>query len=119
MKTRTHRGTKAGEQRVCHTSAMGTSIPSNPTEFSTAQAFWLNERPTWAEGCKTALGLRANFAEPQLLPGDLAYDGDMAGLTSPGAPRHRRSTLCRRTARQEYEKALAIRPGRHSRRSPL
>ena len=75
-----------------------------------AKAFWLNERPTWAgKAAKTALGLRANFAEPQLLLGDLAYDSDMQALTSPGgSPQSQSVTLfAGSTARKEYETALA------------
>jgi tetratricopeptide (TPR) repeat protein len=93
---------------------MGRRIPNNPDwNFAMAKAFWLNERPTWAgKAAKTALGLRANFAEPQLLLGDLAYDSDMQALTSPGgSPQSQSVTLfAGSTARKEYETALAT-PG--------
>ncbi len=75
---------------------MGTRIPRNPDwNFAMAKAFWLNERPTWAgRAAKTALGLRANFVEAQLLLGDLAYDSDMEALNSPsGGPQAQTTRL--------------------------
>jgi len=77
-----------------------------------AKAFWLNERPTWAgRAAGTALRLRANFAEPQLLLGDLAYDSDEQALAFPsGSPQRQTITEFAGLApRKEYEKALAMR----------
>jgi len=92
---------------------MGRRIPSNPDwNYAMAQAFWMNERPVWAgRAAKAALGVRANFAEPQILLGDIAYDGDMEALKSPsGGPQAQTARLwAGAAARQEYEKALAIR----------
>ena len=81
--------------------------------FAMAKAFWLNDRPTWAgKAAKKALELRANFAEPQLLLGDLAYDSDVQALASPsGGPQRQTATLWAGAgARKEYEAALTI-PG--------
>lgn len=81
--------------------------------FAMAKAFWLNDRPTWAgKAAKKALELRANFAEPQLLLGDLAYDSDVQALASPsGGPQRQTATLwAGAAARKEYEAALTI-PG--------
>jgi tetratricopeptide (TPR) repeat protein len=78
-----------------------------------AQAFWMNERPTWAgKAARTALGLRAGFAEPQILLGDLACDSDVEALASPsGGPQRQHAALwAGADARKEYEKALAM-PG--------
>jgi tetratricopeptide (TPR) repeat protein len=74
---------------------LGRTQAANPDwRFAMAKAFWLNDRPTWAaRNANTALALRANFAEPHLLLGDIAYDGLLWG----GA-----------TAREEYDKALAV-----------
>lgn len=92
---------------------MGRRIPNNPDwNFAMAKAFWLNERPTWAgRAAKTAIGLRANFVEVQLLLGDLAYDSDVEALNSPsGGPQRQTAALwAGAAARQEYEKALAMR----------
>lgn len=68
---------------------------ANPDwRFAMAKAFWLNDRPTWAaRNANTALELRANFAEPHLLLGDIAY----TRLMWPGA-----------AAREEYARALAV-----------
>ena len=78
-----------------------------------AKAFWLNDRPTWAgRAAKKALELRANFAEPQLLLGDLAYGGDAQALSSAGGSPQRQTVamFAGSTARKEYETALAT-PG--------
>ena len=92
---------------------MKSRIPHNPDwNFAMAQAFWMNERPVWAgRAAKAALGLRANFAEPQILLGDIAYDGDVEALKSPSAgPQTQTARLwAGAAARQEYEKALATR----------
>ena len=74
---------------------LGRTQTANPDwRFAMAKAFWLNDRPTWAaRNANTALELRANFAEPHLLLGDIAYDR----LLWPGA-----------AARGEYDKALAV-----------
>jgi tetratricopeptide (TPR) repeat protein len=74
---------------------LGRTQAANPDwRFAMAKAFWLNDRPIWAaRNAQTALDLRANFAEPHLLLGDLAYDR----LLWPAA-----------TARTEYDKALAV-----------
>ena len=68
--------------------------PPTRTGASPWRRPWLNDRPTWAaRNANTALDLRANFAEPHLLLGDIAYNR----LLWPGA-----------TARTEYDKALAV-----------
>jgi len=74
---------------------LGRTQVANPDwRFAMAKAFWLNDRPTRAaRNAQTALELRANFAEPHLLLGDIAYDR----LLWPAA-----------TARTEYDKALAV-----------
>ena len=74
---------------------LGRTQAANPDwRFAMAKTFWLNDRPTWAaRNANTALDLRANFAEPHLLLGDIAYNR----LLWPGA-----------TARTEYDKALAV-----------
>lgn len=79
--------------------------------FAMAKAYWLNERPTWAgRAAGKAIAFRPQFAEPQILLGDLAYDADVAALSlSPGNPT--RETALRfggMAARKEYEKALAL-----------
>ena len=79
--------------------------------FAIAKAFWLNDRPTWAKrAAGKAIDLRPDFAEPQLLLGDLAYDDDINAMTAtPGNPG---AEIARRYAgqapRKQYEKALAI-----------
>jgi len=92
---------------------LGRRIPNNPDwNFAMAKAFWLNDRPTWAgRAAGTALKLRANFVEPQLLLGDLAYDSDAEALASPsGGPQTQTARLwAGAAARKEYEKALAMR----------
>ena len=92
---------------------MGRRVPNNPDwNFAMAKAFWLNERPTWAgRTAKTALGVRADYVEAQLLLGDLAYDSDLEALNSPsGAPQRQAVALwAGAAARKEYEKALAMR----------
>lgn len=91
---------------------MGRRIPTNPDwNYAMATAFWLNERPTWAgRAAKTALELRPNFPEAQILLGDLAYDSDVDALKSPsGGPQAQTARLwAGATARREYEKALAM-----------
>lgn len=74
---------------------LGRTQAANPDwRFAMAKAFWLNDRPTRAaRNAQTALELGANFAEPHLLLGDIAYDR----LLWPAA-----------TARTEYDKALAV-----------
>jgi hypothetical protein len=79
--------------------------------FAMAKAFWLNDRPTWAKrAAGSAVDLRANFAEPQLLLGDLAYDDDVDAMTAP--PGNPRAEIARRYAgqapRKQYEKVLAL-----------
>jgi len=92
---------------------LGRRIPNSPDwNFGMAKAFWLNDRPTWAgRAAGTALRLRANFAEPQLLVGDLAYDSDAQALALPvGSPQRQTATMwLGASPRKEYEKALAIR----------
>jgi len=92
---------------------MGRRIPNNPDwNFAMAKAFWLNERPVWAgRAAKTALGVRADYVEAQLLLGDLAYDNDVEALNSPsGGPQRQAAALwAGAAARKEYEKALAMR----------
>jgi tetratricopeptide (TPR) repeat protein len=92
---------------------MGRRIPNNPDwNFAMAKAFWLNERPVWAgRTAKTALGLRADYVEAQMLLGDLAYDSDVEALNSPsGGPQTQTVRLwAGAAARKEYEKALAMR----------
>jgi tetratricopeptide (TPR) repeat protein len=88
-------------------------IPNNPDwNFAMGKAFWLNDRPTWAgRAAGRALKLRANFVEPQLLLGDIAYDSDAEALASPsGGPQTQTARLwAGAAARKEYEKALAMR----------
>lgn len=92
---------------------LGRTQANNPDwNFALAKAFWLNERPTWASrAAKSALALRANFAEPQLLLGDLAYDSDAEAMAAPsGGPQKHTAMLWGGVApRKEYEKALAMR----------
>ena len=56
--------------------------------FAMAKAYWLNDRPTWASrAAGSALGLRANYPEAQLLLGDIAYDSEASSLAQPpGSP---------------------------------
>jgi hypothetical protein len=92
---------------------MGRRIPNNPDwNFAMAKAFWLNDRPTWSgRAAKTALGLRADFVEAQILLGDLAYDSEMENLNSPASSAQRQNAAlwAGSAARKEYEKALAMR----------
>lgn len=79
--------------------------------FAMAKAFWLNDRPTWAKrAAGKAVDLRANFAEPQLLLGDLAYDDDVNAMTGP--PGNPRAEIAKPYAGQaphkQYEKVLAL-----------
>jgi tetratricopeptide (TPR) repeat protein len=81
--------------------------------YAMAKAFWLNDRPTWAgRASRTAFKLRPNFAEPQILLGDLAYDSDAQDLAMPARSPQRQTAMMWLgvNARKEYEKALAI-PG--------
>ncbi len=91
---------------------LGRKLPTNADwNFAMAMAFWLNDRPTWAKrAAEKALKFRANFAEPQLLLGDLAYDDDVNAMASgPGDPRREIVRLyAGAAARKEYEKALAL-----------
>ena len=93
---------------------MGQRQLANPDwNFAMAKAFWLNERPTWASrAAGKAIAFRPQFAEPQLLLGDLAYDADVAAFAlSPGnATRETALRFGGLAARKEYEKALAL-PG--------
>lgn len=93
---------------------LGRERPTNADwNFAMAKAFWMNERPTWAaRAARTAMGSRANFVEPQILLGDLAYDSDVEALRSPsGGPQAQTARLwAGAEARKEYEKALAV-PG--------
>jgi predicted Zn-dependent protease len=80
--------------------------------FAMAQAFWLNDRPTWAgRAASKALELRADFAEAQLVVGDLSYDIELSGIQAP--PTDPRREGARRFAgefsRKEYQKVLAMR----------
>ena len=87
---------------------MGKQQAKNPDwNFAMAKAFWLNDRPTWAKrAAGKALDLRPNYAEAQLLLGDLAYDDELS--PAPGS----NTTVWRGTlaSRKAYETALAI-PG--------
>ncbi len=70
-----------------------------------AKAFWLNDRPTWASGPPgSALGLRANYPEAQLLLGDLAYDSEVSSLDpgprEPGAGERAYGGRARRLGRK-------------------
>lgn len=91
---------------------LGRKHPTNADwNFAMAMAFWLNDRPTWAKrAAEKALKFRANFAEPQLLLGDLAYDDDVNAMAfGPGDPRREIVRLyAGAAARKEYEKALAL-----------
>jgi len=79
--------------------------------FAVAKAFWLNDRPTRASrAAGTALSLRANYPEAQLLLGDLAYDSDVSALAqAPGSP-GRESALrwAGGSSKKEFDKALAM-----------
>jgi len=91
---------------------LGRTQATNPDwNFAMAKAFWLNERPIWAKkAAGTALKIRANFAEAQLLLGDLSYDSETQDLALPaGSPQRQTVTVWAGSeARKEYEKALAI-----------
>jgi len=91
---------------------MGQRQPTNADwNFAMAKAFWLNDRPTWSSrAAGKAIAVRPNFAEPQLLLGDLAYDADVAALSLPPGNPSRESALRfgGMAARREYEKALAL-----------
>ena len=91
---------------------LGRRIPDNADwNFAMAKAFWMNDRPTWAgRAAKTALRVRADFAEPQILLGDLAYDADAQDLAMPaGSPQRQAAMMWPGiNARKEYEKALAM-----------
>lgn len=93
---------------------LGRRIPDNADwNFAMAKAFWMNDRPTWADrAAKMALRLRADFAEPHILLGDLAYDSDAQDLAmAVGRPQRQTAMMWPGVnARKEYEKALAI-PG--------
>lgn len=76
-----------------------------------AKAFWLNDRPTWASrAAGSAMALRSNFVEAQLVLGDIAYDTELSALNAPATDARRDTS--RRFAgtfsRKEYEKALAL-----------
>jgi tetratricopeptide (TPR) repeat protein len=91
---------------------LGRTQAKNPDwNYAMAMAFFLNDRPTWAgRAAKAALELRPNFAAPQILLGDLAYDSDVEAVSAPvGSARKESTTMwLGATARKEYEKALAI-----------
>jgi hypothetical protein len=87
------------------------SLTNADWNFAMAKAFWLNDRPTWAKrAAGKAVDLRVNFAEPQLLLGDLAYDDEVDALKAP--PGNPRAEIARRfagqTPRKQYEKVLAL-----------
>jgi tetratricopeptide (TPR) repeat protein len=92
--------------------SLGKRHVMNPDwNFAMAKAFWLNDRPTWAKrAAGKALDLRANFAEPYLLLGDLVYDDEVsARALSPVDPRRENAMRFPGSAtRKEYEKALAL-----------
>jgi tetratricopeptide (TPR) repeat protein len=92
---------------------LGRRLTKDPDwNFAMGKAFWLNERPTWAgRATKTALELRANFPEAQLLLSDLAYDSEADALASrTGNPQVQTAMLfAGATTRKEYEKVLAMR----------
>jgi hypothetical protein len=91
---------------------LGRQHVSNPDwNLAMAQAFWLNDRPTWAgRAASKALALRANFAEAQLVVGDLSYDTELAAVkapsTTPGVDIAKRFAGAH--TRPEYEKVLAM-----------
>jgi tetratricopeptide (TPR) repeat protein len=91
---------------------LGRQQVANPDwNLAMARAFWLNDRPTWASrAAGKAIALRTNFAEAQLVIGDLAYDAEFSAINAPSTDPRRE--LARRFAgvqtRPEYEKALAM-----------
>jgi hypothetical protein len=91
---------------------LGQTQEENPDWlFAMAKAYWLNDRPTWAKkAAGKALGLRPNFAEAQLLLGDLAYDDDANALALPHTNPARAIAIryAGQASRKEYEKALAL-----------
>ncbi len=97
--------------RILH--PMGRAHAQDPDwNFAMAQAFWLNERPTWAgRAAGKALEYRPDFAEAQIVLGDLSYDSERDAINAP--PTDPRRETARRFAgestRKEYEKVLAIR----------
>lgn len=87
------------------------SLTDADWNFAMAKALWLNDRPTWAKrAAGKAVDLRVNFAEPQLLLGDLAYDDEVDALKAP--PGNPRAEIARwfagQTPRKQYEKVLAL-----------
>jgi hypothetical protein len=89
---------------------LGRTQAANPDwNFAMAQAYWLNDRPdSAARAARTALRLRANYAEPHLLLGDLAYDNDLEILRPVNKRPSEETASLGITARKEYETALAL-----------
>ena len=88
-----------------------TSAKNADWNFATAKAFWLNDRPNWAKrAAGKAIDLRADFAEPHLLLGDLAYDDDVDAMNaSSSTPRVEiAKQFVGQVPRKEYEKVLAM-----------
>lgn len=85
---------------------LGRRLAAHPDwNFAMAKAFWLNDRPHWARrAAEKAMELRMNFAEPQLLLGDLAYDESSASAADP-----RNAGIPITTGvHAQFEKALAV-----------
>jgi tetratricopeptide (TPR) repeat protein len=92
---------------------MGRARVADPDwNFAMAQAFWLNDRPTWAgKAASKALELRADFAEAQLVVGDLSFDSERTAIDSSPNDPYRQSArrFAGEFSRKEYQKVLAMR----------
>jgi len=88
---------------------IGRKHGDNPEwNLAMARAFWLNDRPTWAgRAAGKALELRVNFAEAQIVLGDLAYDSEVNAINAP-ATRDSARRFAGTYTRQEHEKALSM-----------
>lgn len=91
---------------------MGRAEARNPDwNLAMAQAFWLNARPTWAgRAASTALDLRPNFAEAQIVLGDLSYDSERDAINAPASDPRRENArrFAGQSTRAAYQKALAM-----------
>jgi tetratricopeptide (TPR) repeat protein len=79
--------------------------------FAMAKAYWLNDRPTRASrAAGSALRLRANYPEAQLLLGDVAYDSEVSSLAQPPGSPARESTQrwAGASPRKEINKVLTM-----------
>jgi tetratricopeptide (TPR) repeat protein len=91
---------------------MGRAQAHNPDwNFAMAQAFWLNDRPTWAgKAASKALELRPDFVEAQIVVGDLTYDSEFSAINAPATDPRREAgrRFAGESSRKEYHKALAM-----------